>query len=122
MTMYVEVFRGKDGWQVKEEFKEKLLTSESFDTIEDAEAWANKQYEHCWIDHKIEGHRGHLIRIDRWIAACEQHAFIDYDGHGDLVDENYEMREGWSYWKPSDITQKRKELPVDAKYVLWYNR
>lgn len=68
-----------------------------------------------WFSHNINGHEGHLMTIPEWLEACEEDAFNDDDGYGDVMNINYEVLYDRS---PSE----RDQLTEDAKYILWYNR
>ena len=119
MTTYLEIFYD-NGWSVKEQLKEEKIVSTVFDTIEAAENWCRETYKDCWIDHMVDGYSGHLMEINEWKECCDDGGFIDYDGCGDLVDSNYHLL-GMTR-KPSDYTNNIREIPENAKYILWYNR
>lgn len=114
----------------------KVPKSPSFENIESAEKWIKDNYEQktkydrpC-IDHKIGRFHGHLMTLEDWKEDCNSGGFIDYDGHGNLIDENYNFVEspdnGNDFFKysicPSDYTENRYEIPSNVKYILWYNR
>jgi hypothetical protein len=126
--MYYEVFRFRKDirWSVRKEFSRNRLTQETFPTIEEAESWIRENhkpeyhFDRPWINHVIDGSYGHLMLLDVWKEDCDQGGFIDYDGHGDLVSENYEFI--GSSTRPSDHTYKKRNYPIEAKYILWYNK
>jgi hypothetical protein len=135
ILLYLEIRQNDNGWNVhKQEHKNgKALNDTPFDTISLAEEWARIIYrkDRTWIDHRIDNQHGHLIAIEEWKQGCDDAGYIDYDGRGDLVNENYKFlrliemdnldHQGYSI-SPSDYTQKRRTIPDAAKYILWYNR
>jgi hypothetical protein len=141
MSRYEIEFSKKDnGWVPKKETPKydyrRVPNSPSFTTIEEAEKWVNEnhkqkdRFDTPWIDHRIGHSRGNLIPLDEWKECCEDGGFIDYDGYGSAVDENYkiiEIADGMDYegnhiW-PSDYTVLGgAKIPIETKYILWYNR
>jgi hypothetical protein len=135
MLYQIEYSKKDNGWITKYETKTykylRISNSPAHSTIEDAENWI-KEYDtdHPWIDHKIDGYKGHLMPLQEWKECCDEGGFIDYDGYGNAVDENYSIiqitdtndYEGDHVW-PSDYTKLGgKKIPIDTKYILWYNR
>jgi hypothetical protein len=113
MTTFVDIFY-KDGyWTVKD-------YNTSFSSIEDATDWCYDNIPDCVVNHKIKDKIGDIISLENWKQDCDLNCFIDYDGYGDLVDENFNLI-GITR-RPSDYTDKRKDFPENAKYILWYNR
>lgn len=104
----------------------RMPNSPSFAKIEDAANWiretyvAKTPYDTPWIDHKIDNHHGYLMTLEEWKASCEEGGFIDYDGYGDLVAEDYTMIGETT--RPSAHTKRKKVYPPEAKYILWYNK
>ena len=140
MLYQIEYSKKDNGWITKYETKTykylRISNSPAHSTIEDAENWikANHKPEYSfdrpWIDHKIDGYTGHLMPLQEWKECCDEGGFIDYDGYGNAVDENYSIiqitdtndYEGNHIW-PSDYTKLGgKKIPIDTKYILWYNR
>lgn len=52
---------------------------------------------------------------------CMTGAFIDYDGYGEHVDENYYVLNHYGLIYPSEITIDYV-FPKETKYVVWYNK
>lgn len=122
MTLYLEIFKKNDKWNIKKNFSRQRYTTETFDTVEAAEQWIEQNVEErFWIDHRINSLRGHLMPLQDWMDGCDDGGFIDYDGCGCLVDENYEFLPRTSV-RPSDYTKNRIVFPKEAKYIHWYNR
>lgn len=131
MTQFyqIEYSKKNKGWMAKKEGKyysyRRVWKSPIFESIEDAEEWIHTnhkskyKYDQPWIDHKIDGHRGHLMTIKEWKGCCDDGGFIDYDGYGDLVNSDCEVV--GKTVSPSDYTEGRVVLD-DAKYILWYNK
>lgn len=136
----VEFSKKENGWITKHQNSAykyvRVSKSPAFSTIELAEQWIKDNhkpaynFDRPWVDHKIDGHSGHLIPLQEWKECCDDGGFIDYDGYGNAVDENYNIiqiadtldYEGNHIW-PSDYTQlDGAKIPVDTKYILWYNR
>ena len=135
MLYQIEYSKKDNGWITKYETKTykylRISNSPAHSTIEDAENWIKERdTDHPWIDHKIDGYTGHLMPLQEWKECCDEGGFIDYDGYGNAVDENYSViqitdtndYEGNHIW-PSDYTKLGgKKIPIDTKYILWYNR
>jgi hypothetical protein len=126
MRYQIEYSKKDNGWITKYETKTykylRISNSPAHSIIEDAENWI-KEYDtdHPWIDHKIDGHTGHLMKLDEWKECCDEGGFIDYDGYGDTIDSEYNLI--GNIVKPSDYTKLGgKKIPIDTKYILWYNR
>jgi len=69
----------------------------------------------------LGGHRGDLMSKDLWLESVEGGMFIDYDGYGDVIDENgeYVNYNGISSTiKPSEADR----WPSEGTHILWYNR
>jgi len=141
MSRYEIEFSKKDnGWVSKKQDSDykyrRVPNSPSFKSIEDAEKWINENYESKYsfdrpcINHKIDGYSGHLIPLGEWKECCDGGGFIDYDGYGNAVDENYniiEISDSLDYEGnhifPSDYTNLGgAKIPLETKYILWYNR
>lgn len=75
-----------------------------------------EKYEDYWIDVRIGKNQGHLMKIDEWIESCEDGLFMNGDGSGSPLDENFKFV-GWSI-QPSE----RNKLKHNVKYILWYNK
>lgn len=124
-----EVFRMKrtEGWSVRKECSRVRFTKETFPTVEAAEQWIRENVQDPawkgspWINHILHDSHGHLMTIEDWKECCDGGGFIDYDGNGELIDENYDFIEN-GFVKPSHHTHLKKEFPKEAKYVMWYNR
>lgn len=122
MTLYLEIFKKNDKWNIKKDFSRQRYTTETFDTVEAAEQWIRQNVkEGFWIDHTIDSLGGHLMPLQDWMVECDGGGFIDYDGHGRLVDENYEFLPRVSV-RPSDYTENRIVFPEEAKYIHWCNK
>lgn len=136
MSFYkIEYSKKDNGWITKYQTKTykyiRISNSPAHSTIEDAENWIKeKDSDHPWIDHVIDGYSGHLIPLEEWKGCCDAGGFIDYDGYGSAVDSEYKIvqitdsldYEGNHIW-PSDYTKRGgKKIPIDTKYILWYNR
>ena len=120
----VEYSKKENGWIPKKrgsDYKYRRVTkSPSFSTIEETEKWIREtDSDRPWIDHVIGISTGHLMLIEDWKEDCDQGAFIDYDGYGELISESYEFVEN-GFVRPS--TRNEKHYPPEAKYILWYNR
>ena len=68
---------------------------------------------------------GDLIPLNEFIDCCKMHAFIDYDGMGNLATETHvekgdESDPKWIY--PSQIVKGTVQAPEWVTHVLWYNR
>jgi hypothetical protein len=137
MSHYEIHYSKKDnGWVPKKQTKNykyiRVANSPAFKTIEETESWVRENDTDRigpWIDHVIEGSSGHLMALDDWKEDCDDGGFIDDDGHGNAVDENYKIIElgGNDFWdsvvSPSDWTvHGGKGIPENTKYILWYNR
>jgi hypothetical protein len=115
-TEYFTLSLRKDGWHIKIENRNRYA-KEIFEQLDEAENWVKKNYPDNWISHEIKKSIGHLMTFKKWKEGVKTKCFIDDDGWGDLLDENYNtIREGYS---PSDY---RGLKPRKAKYILWYNR
>jgi len=141
MSFYqIEYSKKDNGWITKYETKTykrlRISNSPVHSTIEDAENWIRENHKSEYsfdrplIDHKIHGYIGHMMKLDEWKECCDDGGFIDYDGCGNAVDENYNIiqitdtldYEGNHIW-PSDYTERGgKKIPIDTKYILWYNK
>ena len=75
------------------------------------------KYPDAWIDVRIGKNTGHLYKIGEWVESCEDGLFIDDDGNGSPLDENFEYV-GFSV-NPSDINKIDKSV---VKYILWFNK
>jgi hypothetical protein len=142
MTNFYQIeYSKKDGgWVVKNQSSNynytRVAKSPSFSNIEEAENWVREthvgkegSHNNPWIDHKIGESSGHLMPLQVWKECCDDGGFIDYDGHGDMLDENYEFIESGDeddFFKhsicPSGYTKKKIKIPSNVKYILWYNR
>jgi len=136
MSFYQIEFSKKDnGWVTKLQTKTykyiRAANSPSHATIDEAEKWIKENdKDRPWIDHKIEGHSGKLFSLEDWKECCDTGGFIDYDGYGSAVDENYkiiDMGKVGDFFdemiSPSDYTKfGGDKIPVDTKYILWYNK
>lgn len=62
---------------------------------------------------------GDVMTREQFIAAVEDHSFIDYDGFAHpAIDVSGIIRQDLStYIYPSQIDK----LPVDSTHVVWYN-
>jgi hypothetical protein len=125
MTTYYEIIRSdRDGkWSIRKSRQNRKMVKDTFEYFRDAEKWIEKYHrdknDSFWFDHVIKKHSGHLMTLEQWKEDCDMHFFIDYDGAGDLVDQNFEII-GHTY--PSEYTDKNRDYSLDVKYVLWYNR
>ena len=124
-TLFVDIKLTKDGkWEIFRDFGKARFTKKQFDTHTEAENWIEenkpKKYTQVWCDHKIDSHTGHLMTIKEWKESCDFGGFIDYDGDGDLLDENFEYI--FSGIRPSDYTDHNHHIIERASYVLWYNK
>lgn len=138
----VEFSKKDNGWIPKKQGTDyiyrRVVKSPSFSTIEETENWIRENYKpkkyrldrQPWIVHKIGSYIGHLILIDEWKECCDDGFFIDDDGYGNPIDENYNFieitdsddYEGNHIW-PSDYTKLGGDkIPLETKYILWYNR
>jgi hypothetical protein len=135
----VEFSKTDNGWVPKKQTKSfaytRVANSPSFSSIEETETWIREnhrpkdQFDRPWIDHKIGSFSGNLIPLEEWKQCCDDGGFIDYDGYGDPVDENYQIIKmidengfGGSIY-PSDYTERAgNNIPPNTKYILWYNR
>lgn len=136
MSFYqIEYSKEDNGWITKYETKTykylRISNSPVHSTIEDAENWIReKDTDHPWIDHVINGYSGHLMPLQEWKECCDVGGFIDYDGYGNAVDSEYKIiqitdsldYEGNHIWPSDYTTLGGKKIPVDTKYILWYNR
>lgn len=123
--MHLEIYGKTGAWRVRKWLAKQALTSLEFDSIEMAEKWIRETYQgedpwdRPWVDHVINGSRGHLMKIEHWKLSCEDGGFIDYDGFGDLVKDEQLMG---IFRRPSDVTHNGRPIPEDATHILWYNR
>ena len=137
MSFYqIEFSKKENGWVAKRENKVykyiRVANSPSHATIAEAEQWIeeNDFKNRPWIDHKIGSRIGKLFSLEEWKECCDAGGFIDYDGYGDPVDENYhiiDMGKQDDFFEtvisPSDYTKfGGKGIPIDTRYILWYNR
>jgi len=136
MSFYqIEYSKKDNGWVTKRQDKNykyaRVANSPAHSTIEEAEKWIEENdKDRPWIDHKIEGHSGKLFSLEDWKECCDAGGFIDYDGYGNAVDENYkiiDMGKVDDFFdemiSPSDYTIRGGvKIPLDTKYILWYNR
>jgi len=136
MSFYqIEYSKKDNGWVTKRRTKSykylRVANSPAHSTIEEAEQWIEENdKDRPWIDHKIDGHTGHLMTLEEWKECCDDGGFIDYDGFGDAVDKNYkiiDMGKVDDFFdemiSPSDYADRGGEkIPLDTKYILWYNR
>lgn len=138
MSFYeVEFNKKENGWVAKKQgtgYKyTRVPNSPSFPTIEEAEKWINENDKDGyppWIDHKIGNSVGHLMALQEWKECCDDGGFIDYDGYGDPIDENYQkidMGKVDDFFdeviSPSDYTHlDGAKIPENTVYILWYNR
>lgn len=131
MSFYlIEFDKHNNGWIVKKQQSNykyvKISNSPIHSCIKTAEKWVNENhvskhtYDTPWIDHKIKNHTGHLMSLESWKKSCEEGAFIDYDGYGDLISNDYDIIGQTT--TPSDHTHRKKDYPVNATHILWYNR
>lgn len=81
-------------------------------------AWeyATEKYEKHWIDVEHQGRYGYLMTIEDWKESCDQGGFIDYDGDGDILDDDVFL-EDLRWVSPSD----RKRV-TKGTHILWYNK
>jgi hypothetical protein len=138
---FYEVQRIKEGWVPKYRNNQynyiRMPKSPTFSTIEEAEEYIRENFipqremDQPWIDHKLDKWAsGHLMSLESWKENCDFGGFIDYDGYGNAVDENYniiEMSDSLDFEgnniRPSDYTDRGgKNIPANTKYILWYNR
>ena len=136
MSFYqIEFSKKENGWVTKRGATNyrhiRVPNSPSHTTIEEAEQWIKEHdKDRPWIDHKIGHHSGKLFPLEEWKECCDDGGFIDYDGYGSAVDENYniiDMGKVDDFFdemiSPSDYTEfGGDKIPVDTKYILWYNR
>lgn len=139
MSFYQVEYSKKDsGWVAKKQGTDykytRVRNSPSFSTIEEAEEWINENdkggFQLPWIDHKIGTSSGHLMPLQEWKECCDDGGFIDYDGYGDPIDENYQKIDMGKVndflddvISPSDYTHRGgMKIPENTKYILWYNR
>lgn len=120
----LELSKKEGGWILKKMNKEyrynRVSDSPVHATIEDAKAWIRDNHAPeitPWIDHKINGHIGHLMTLEDWKEQCEYGMFIDDDGYGDLVTEDFEI-----VGRQVSPSQSQRDYSDVAKYILWYNR
>lgn len=71
----------------------------------------------------IDGNTGDLMTVKDFKEACDEGAFIDYDGFGDLVKDGKIVtpldEDEIPLWiKPS----RRHLISADVTHILWYNR
>lgn len=59
---------------------------------------------------------GDLMTVKDFLEACDQGAFIDYDGSGHPVKDG-KMMSGFRV-----IPSKRSEIPKDATHIMWFNK
>ena len=57
-----------------------------------------------------------IMTVDKWIEACEDGSFIDYDGFG------YPMKDGLADESTPFYPSDRRNLPKDATHIVWFNR
>lgn len=126
----IEYSKKDKGWVPKKQGSDyrysRIPNSLAFAKIEEAAAWiretyvAKTTYDTPWIDHVIDGYQGHLMTLEDWKESCDDGGFIDYDGYGDLVTEDYTLLGETT--RPSAHTKRKRDYPPEAKYILWYNR
>jgi len=58
---------------------------------------------------------GALFTVEEFLDCCEYGEFIDYDGYGNPVKDGKLM-------EMPILPSERKNIPVDATHILWYNR
>lgn len=121
-TLYLTSKLLKDGrWQLVRAFSRTGVTKKRFASHETAIGWAHENFNNrsIWMDHEIDGNRGHLMTIERWKEDIDWGCFTDDDGYGDLLNEKYE------FLQRASISPSRADtldsIP-EAKYILWYNR
>lgn len=135
MTKFYSIrFSEKDkGWVIKVQQQSytyvRVSKSPFFPDIESAEKYIRSLHDTSygyWIDHEIHGHSGHLMTLDEWKRSCDDGGFIDDDGYGSAVDGNYSIIDMGKFDEmisPSDYTDMGgRKIPLDTKYILWYNR
>lgn len=74
------------------------------------------KYENDWIDVRIDKVTGYLLEISEWIEYCEEGFFMNGDGSGSPLDENFNFV-GWSI-----LPSQRNILTPKVKYILWFNK
>ena len=136
MNFYqIEYSKKDNGWVTKSQRKDykyiRVSNCPVQSTIEEAEKWIHENDKNIhWIDHKIGSNSGKLCTLEEWKECCDVGGFVDYDGYGSAVDSEYNIiqitdtldYEGDHIW-PSDYTKLGgKKIPLDTKYILWYNR
>ncbi len=62
---------------------------------------------------------GDCMTMGDWVECVKSGGFIDYDGYGELANENSVSNIEVS---PSDITAFNLTMPDWATHVIWYNR
>ena len=75
-----------------------------------------EKYEDAWIDVRIGDAYGHLMKIDEWIEFCEDGLFMNGDGSGSPLDENFH------FIGSSILPSQRNDLTPKLKYILWFNK
>ena len=90
-----------------------LASKNTVDALEEARMLKGK---HAWYDVSLDGREGYFMKIEEWISASETGGFVDYDGWGDLLDSNEQFLN--KTLSPSRV----QEVPLEAKYILWYNK
>lgn len=56
-----------------------------------------------------------VYTVQEFVACCNAHAFVDYDGYGYPVRDSKAAR--GLIVKPSRLNQ----IPADATHIVWYN-
>ena len=102
--------------------KQEEMSEQELDELE-AEYAEYAEAETTLLDLDGNSHSGALFTVQEFKEMSEEGSLIDYDGHGDMVENGVVVtpREPGKFpeWV---LPSQANELPENVTHILWYNK